>query len=501
MKKILWILLAASIFQFGISDLHAQAAINPIKVVPSDPSGACPPARIDLSTASGNAFYCDPATMMWTQFGSGGGGGGVSSITATAPIVVTPSPITNTGIISCVVATGSVAGCLSAADWTTFNGKQAAGSYITALTGDVTASGPGSAVATLANIPTATPMSGSLLATTIAAPGTPAAGKGSIYVDSTSKNLAVKDDAGVVKHGVQTDTGAANNYISAISDEGLITKSRPACATLSDSGTGCSAAAGITQLTGDVTAGAGSGSQAATVVKVNGIAYSATAAAHTVQVTTTANTAVTAKVVPDCTDTGGNHLNFTQSSDAFSCGTSGGGSGSFVLVEQHTASTSSSLDFTTCLSSTYDTYQIVIEGLLPATNAVYTSLRFSTNGGSSYDSGSNYTYGSWRWVNAGAAQKVSTGQTEIVLDGGGGVDFLTNTSNQGLTGTFLLTNTNVAAYKLVTGTTAFFNSGSAFEGAVVNHQYLITTTINAFRIAPSSGNWASGTVRCYGIAK
>lgn len=42
-------------------------------------------------------------------------------------------------------------GLLLAADWTTFNNKQAAGNYITALTGDVTASGPGSAAATLSN--------------------------------------------------------------------------------------------------------------------------------------------------------------------------------------------------------------------------------------------------------------------------------------------------------------------------------------------------------------
>lgn len=47
-------------------------------------------------------------------------------------------------------------GYLSAADWNTFNGKQAAGSYITALTGDGTASGPGSAVFTLANVNTNT---------------------------------------------------------------------------------------------------------------------------------------------------------------------------------------------------------------------------------------------------------------------------------------------------------------------------------------------------------
>jgi hypothetical protein len=33
------------------------------------------------------------------------------------------------------------------------------------------------------------------------------------------------------------------------------------------------------------------------------------------------------KALPDCVDTGGNHLNYTASSNAFSCGTSGGGGG------------------------------------------------------------------------------------------------------------------------------------------------------------------------------
>lgn len=49
-------------------------------------------------------------------------------------------------------ASGTNRGLLSASDWSTFNGKQAAGSYITALTGDVTASGPGSASATVASV-------------------------------------------------------------------------------------------------------------------------------------------------------------------------------------------------------------------------------------------------------------------------------------------------------------------------------------------------------------
>jgi len=41
-------------------------------------------------------------------------------------------------------------GYLSSSDWNTFNAKQASGDYITALTGDITAAGPGNAAATIA---------------------------------------------------------------------------------------------------------------------------------------------------------------------------------------------------------------------------------------------------------------------------------------------------------------------------------------------------------------
>lgn len=50
------------------------------------------------------------------------------------------------------VADSTHNGYLSSADWSTFNGKQAAGNYITALTGDGTATGPGSVALTLATV-------------------------------------------------------------------------------------------------------------------------------------------------------------------------------------------------------------------------------------------------------------------------------------------------------------------------------------------------------------
>jgi hypothetical protein len=74
---------------------------------------------------------------------------GVSSVSGTAPV----SAVTVSGAvtISMSQANTTTDGYLSGADWTIFNGKQAAGNYITALTGEVTATGPGSVAATISN--------------------------------------------------------------------------------------------------------------------------------------------------------------------------------------------------------------------------------------------------------------------------------------------------------------------------------------------------------------
>jgi len=54
--------------------------------------------------------------------------------------------------LSLGLSSTSTTGALSSTDWNTFNSKQSSGNYITALTGDVTASGPGSAVSTITNL-------------------------------------------------------------------------------------------------------------------------------------------------------------------------------------------------------------------------------------------------------------------------------------------------------------------------------------------------------------
>jgi hypothetical protein len=64
-----------------------------------------------------------------TAIGAGTGGGSVTSVSGTAPIAVTNG--TTTPAISISQASASTNGFLSSADWNTFNGKQAAGSYVT----------------------------------------------------------------------------------------------------------------------------------------------------------------------------------------------------------------------------------------------------------------------------------------------------------------------------------------------------------------------------------
>jgi hypothetical protein len=95
----------------------------------------------DSVAAAGENLYGCTATNVWTQLG-----GSPGSYSFSAPL----SQSGNTVSIS--QATSSTDGYLSHIDWGTFNSKQPAGNYLTGLTGDITASGPGSVAATLATV-------------------------------------------------------------------------------------------------------------------------------------------------------------------------------------------------------------------------------------------------------------------------------------------------------------------------------------------------------------
>ena len=143
------------------SDIYSSAAIAYSKLAPlnnsivpvTNGSGVITSSIVTATTLG----YLDATSSIQTQLN-----GKQTTLTIGNLTDVGTDGITVTGGTGAVIGTGTSisqhvadathAGYLASADWSTFNGKQAAGSYITALTGDVTASGPGSAAATLATV-------------------------------------------------------------------------------------------------------------------------------------------------------------------------------------------------------------------------------------------------------------------------------------------------------------------------------------------------------------
>lgn len=174
-------------------------------------------------------------------------------------------------------------------------------------------------------------------------------------------------------------------------------------------------------------------------------------------------------------------------------GTQGGG---LVLLEQHTASSSATLDFTTWYSSTYDDYEIHALAVLPATADAKLLMRMSTNAGVSYDSGTNYGWELFAMAfNATGSDGANGGATSIQLS------FGSTTGTAPIVGVYRLFSPGSASlYKMVISSTRSISSTQRLSG-VGGGAYEVATAVNAFQFLMSSGNIASGTIRVYGVAK
>lgn len=129
---------------------------NSITTVPSGGYGRIVAIAVSTANGSWDRHFLVPSNSSW---GSGaltvGGSVSASNLSGTNTGDVTIATANGLSLagqaLSLGTSSGSTTGALTSSDWSTFNGKQAAGNYITALTSDVAASGPGSAAATIAN--------------------------------------------------------------------------------------------------------------------------------------------------------------------------------------------------------------------------------------------------------------------------------------------------------------------------------------------------------------
>jgi len=180
---------------------------------------------------------------------------------------------------------------------------------------------------------------------------------------------------------------------------------------------------------------------------------------------------------------------------------SGGG---MTLIQEQTASSSSTISFTSGIDSTYDSYVFKFINIHPATDNVSFSFNLSTDGGSNYNVTKTTTY-----FYAYLGENGSYGILEYVA----GLDLAQSTSDQPLSNNVGNDNDQSASGELflfnpssTTFVKHFISTTNQYDRADISVNPRMagygntTSSIDAVRFQMSSGNIESGVIKLYGIS-
>jgi hypothetical protein len=178
----------------------------------------------------------------------------------------------------------------------------------------------------------------------------------------------------------------------------------------------------------------------------------------------------------------------------------GGASGALIFREAHTGNnTGTTLDFTTFVNASYDVYQIEIDALAPASNAVDLQLIFGYGGTPTYDTGANYNYANLGYTSGGGTSNDAAGGATLIKLAAS----VSNNAGYGTVNASLrLWNTASSSQRRhIAGTSVFANSSPAQVYLTGGGTWEdVTHAVTALRFKFASGNILSGSVRIYGIS-
>jgi len=173
----------------------------------------------------------------------------------------------------------------------------------------------------------------------------------------------------------------------------------------------------------------------------------------------------------------------------------GSGSGTTVLISEiNVASSQTSVALTGFNPSNYLNYRIGVTGLQYDTSGAELHIRFSSNSGSNFDSGTNYAYAVDLWGSGGYNNFLHNGGgTSVVIAGGSGAAPL----NSGIE--IELFDPSLAnQYMMFGGRSSFCGNDGNFYSWVIQGAYKQTVAVNAVQLYASTGNITSGKFRLYG---
>ena len=183
---------------------------------------------------------------------------------------------------------------------------------------------------------------------------------------------------------------------------------------------------------------------------------------------------------------------------------SGLSGGSMNLISTQTASSSSTISFTSGIDSTYDEYVFRFYDIHPATNSVNFYVNFSIDSGSNYNVAKTTT---WFYAYHNESGDTSSLEYNTGLDlaqGTGNQPIMENIGNdndQSSSGFLTLYNPSSTTFvKHFTAQTADIIHADYTENTFIAGYCNTTSAINAVQFVMESGNIDSGTIKLYGIS-
>ena len=183
---------------------------------------------------------------------------------------------------------------------------------------------------------------------------------------------------------------------------------------------------------------------------------------------------------------------------------SGVSGGSLVLLSTQTASSSSTIDFTSDIDSTYKEYVFKFVSIHPATDNVNFMVNFR-DGGSSYDATKTSTSfaayhneaGDTTGVNYEASFDLAQSTGNQLLNAGGGVG---GDADQSISGTLHLFDPSSTTFvKHYISNINFSNNSNYTIQSFIAGYCNVTAAIDGVQFSMSSGNIDSGTIKMYGV--
>lgn len=171
-----------------------------------------------------------------------------------------------------------------------------------------------------------------------------------------------------------------------------------------------------------------------------------------------------------------------------------------VYLSTGTASTSATIDFTTNLTDTYESYIIELASVKPATDDVSLNIRIGTGGTPTYQT-SGYSTGAVLTAVGATATIGGTAQAAIITTNVGAGNGIGNASGEHVRGTIKFSNPEGSDFLLIEWDLSYVNASGAPTRAAGAGMWATTGAVTGIRFLMSSGNISSGTFRHYGIRK